>query len=693
MQGKTTSSLQLLKEDTSFSTMDNYFDSAAFSSSNPNLPPVSTLLEYTYPNFSIPYHESQDSFYYNDAQTNAVAPYGQEPIEDTAVAVMRSGIAMKKSDETPHLVNQASAVFSSDSTQNEAADVERSIAAMQWAISNNYDDRISNLTNQYSTNFNYYDRNKKSGYTEANAQYREQEVTSKAVPAIEPMTNEAPTILTNPDDFSGELNFQLFINRDECYKKSFVYSKQLHKVFISMNKVLPVQFAWQNSSFNLRVRACMIYQASHSRDKPVQRCRAHKAINLEENNHVESLPMKFLFSTYQRGSLYQEDTNNGFLSIVTPTGLLNPGRDYFQIDYVFYCNTSCVTGINRRATFLVFTLENENGFVYGRQSLLIQICCCPKRDAKNEENKTSSPPDKRKINRVKKVEKPDPYPVPRPHCISTLQQSSSKLPQTMKKVPQRTMNYPQPAFRLPQPTENFPQLVIRSSQPMANFPQNIPNLQQPSEGLPEPRSDAPYSTLTSSQSTTNFQHYMPSVHQPLMNLPQRIMNWSEPTVNLPQYTLNSQEPSTSFQQSMMYWPESTAKWPQSTISLPQLTNDVSNATTTMSNVEDDKEFDVNLQILGGEDSLQSTISLPQNDSSNLTSTQSNDKSVEQFNMNLLVYGGENSLAIMTFSYKMMLREAYESNDFAKYRVVLDDTKQRIEELQREILQRDAESSL
>ncbi|XP_031777941.1 cellular tumor antigen p53-like [Nasonia vitripennis] len=580
--------------------MDNYFDAAAFLSSNPNLPPVSTLLEYTYPNFSMPYHESQDSFYYNDAQTNAVAPD---------------------------------------------------------------------------------DRSKKSGYTEANAQYREQEVTSKAVPAIEPMTNEAPTISTNPDDFSGELNFQLFINRDECYKKSFVYSKQLRKVFLSMNKVLPVQFSWQNSSFNLRVRACMIFQASHSRDKPVQRCRAHKAIDLEENNHVESLPMKFTFRTYQRGSLYQEDTNNGFLSIVTPTGLLNPGRDYFQIDYVFYCNTSCVTGINRRATFLVFTLENENGFVYGRQSLLIQICCCPKRDAKKEENKTSSPRDKRKINRVKKVEKPDLYPVPRPHCISRSQQSSSKLPQTMKKLPQRTTNYPQPAFRLPQsiahlpqyisglqqsstslpqpsinlpqPTENFPQLVIRSSQPMANFPQYIPNLQQTSASLPEPRSDAPHSTLRSSQSTSNFPQYMPSVHQPSTNLPQRIMNWSEPTENSPQYTLNYQEPSTSFQQSMMNLPESTAKWPQPTISLPQLTNDVSNSTSTMSN----------------------------------------DKIVEQFNMNLLVYGGENSLAIMTFSYKMMLREAYESNDFARYREVLDNTKQRIEELQREILQRDADSSL
>lgn len=195
-----------------------------------------------------------------------------------------------------------------------------------------------------------------------------------------------------------------------------------------MKKPLPVQFSWQSYPSNLRVRAYMIFQDSHSRDKPVQRCFAHKASELPENGRIEQLQLKFTFRTNQRGSMYQEDHTNGFLSIVTPAGLPNPGRDYFQVDYVFFCMTSCVTGINRRATFLVFTLEDENGYVFGRRSLPIQICSCPKRDMEKEEKSIVNPMGKKKLNKNRKIEKVAPYPVSRTQPTINLPKPMSTLP-------------------------------------------------------------------------------------------------------------------------------------------------------------------------------------------------------------------------------------------------------------------------
>lgn len=174
--------------------------------------------------YRMPYYANQQPFNYNDTQPNAVIQYVEEPVTETAVAVVRAVIAMKKGDKMPHLVNQESAVFSNNSTQNEAAAVEESVAKLiQSAISINQDDTMSYFTNQCSTDFscNYQNNN---GYDNAIIQCNEKEIMSTALAAMQPIPTKNPTIPINPDDFPGELNFQFFINNDESYKKSFVVS-------------------------------------------------------------------------------------------------------------------------------------------------------------------------------------------------------------------------------------------------------------------------------------------------------------------------------------------------------------------------------------------------------------------------------------------------------------------------------------
>merc|ERR1719412_2971453 len=57
------------------------------------------------------------------------------------------------------------------------------------------------------------------------------------------------------------------------------------------------------------------------------------------------------------------------------------------LGYKFMDLGSCSGGINRRETALVFTLEDADGNVLGRQVLQLRICTAPKRDLEQDEKK------------------------------------------------------------------------------------------------------------------------------------------------------------------------------------------------------------------------------------------------------------------------------------------------------------------
>ncbi|XP_046429979.1 cellular tumor antigen p53 [Neodiprion fabricii] len=198
-------------------------------------------------------------------------------------------------------------------------------------------------------------------------------------------------------EFAGELNFELLPNQQDG-SKSWVYSAKLQKVFIEMEKTLPLWVKWSPPHGQLYVRAGMAFCEPTHRSDPVTRCHNHIALS------DQNIPyLRHVLSCKHNGARYCE-TNTGHYSVLVPLGTPEPGTDSVQMDFTFHCKNSCSTGINRKPTEVIFTLETDRAEVLGRRKLLVRICSCPKRDRGKEEKelRESSGGKKRKIMLGKK---------------------------------------------------------------------------------------------------------------------------------------------------------------------------------------------------------------------------------------------------------------------------------------------------
>ena len=86
-------------------------------------------------------------------------------------------------------------------------------------------------------------------------------------------------------------------------------------------------------------------------------------------------------------AMYCEDLESGRLSVVAPLGWTQGGASSISMLMKFMCLGSDVGGINRRPVRVIFTLEDENTNVIGRHVVDVRICCCPKRDKTNDEER------------------------------------------------------------------------------------------------------------------------------------------------------------------------------------------------------------------------------------------------------------------------------------------------------------------
>lgn len=202
------------------------------------------------------------------------------------------------------------------------------------------------------------------------------------VPAI-----PAPTSVPARDEFPGNYDFQLMLNH-QASSKNWIYSQSLAKVFIQMDEVLPLRFKWQPSIDGLYLRTRMSYVLEQHRSEPVFRCHNHKAMPSRANTGLDLAIINHVVRCVDRPSLYEE-LPGGHHSIRTPLGIPEIGAIYVPVHYKFQCKNSCTSGMNRRATELIFTLEDEQQNVLGRRRLLVRICSCPKRDKQKEEAEAS----------------------------------------------------------------------------------------------------------------------------------------------------------------------------------------------------------------------------------------------------------------------------------------------------------------
>lgn len=172
----------------------------------------------------------------------------------------------------------------------------------------------------------------------------------------------------------------------------------MDKVFIKMEKVLPMRFTWEPPMSGLYLRTTMVFMLEQYRSDPVRRCHNHMASTNPINLNMDPQRIKHVVHCVNHASsIYQE--RNEHLSILTPLCTPEAGSQYMPVSFKFLCKNSCPSGLNRRPTELVFTLEDHGGTVLGRRKLLVRVCSCPKRD-KAKEEELSSMSSKRKLGNV-----------------------------------------------------------------------------------------------------------------------------------------------------------------------------------------------------------------------------------------------------------------------------------------------------
>ena len=184
------------------------------------------------------------------------------------------------------------------------------------------------------------------------------------------------------EEFPGCYNFQFSLaNQDSS--KHWVYSPTLRKVFINMEETLPLRFKWEPPLDGLRLRTAMVFSLDQYASDPVRRCHNHMATNNTNNRDVDPRLIKHVVRCLDHSSMYEE--KNEHLSVLTPLRTPQAGSHYVLMNFKFLCKNSCPSGMNRRPTELIFTLEDARKQVLGRRRLPVRVCSCPKRDKKKEE--------------------------------------------------------------------------------------------------------------------------------------------------------------------------------------------------------------------------------------------------------------------------------------------------------------------
>lgn len=208
-----------------------------------------------------------------------------------------------------------------------------------------------------------------------------QDIQNAGCRAVPSATCALPSVAPLAGDY--DFGAQIHPDGPDC-----LYSNKLNKIFVNINKNVPVKFRLNPHVTDLYIRALPVYVSSNDQPLVVMRCITHMASDTQEGKDIE-LVNHVLRCTSTNAARYCEDGVSGRLSVTVPVEALQSGMDYFTVTYQFTCLNSCQNGIGRRPMGIIFTLENEIGAVLGRQFMNVRVCSCPKRDKDKEEGKTN----------------------------------------------------------------------------------------------------------------------------------------------------------------------------------------------------------------------------------------------------------------------------------------------------------------
>lgn len=220
--------------------------------------------------------------------------------------------------------------------------------------------------------------------------------TSQAINHIDPAHwNLLPML----EDFETPWDFGIDLNSENSGKTSWMFSTKLNKVFVKINSHFNIypKYEVQNRGEELFLRCMIVYTSPNEINEPVSKCPNHrdqaKRENIDKPEHILRCSTKdTAYVGKEDGKLFRDK-----LAIVIPMKNVAVNE---PIKLSFTCQNSCSSGMNRKATSLVFTLENVYGELFGRHVLHFKVCSCPKRDKDKDEKETKTVklmPKKRKL--------------------------------------------------------------------------------------------------------------------------------------------------------------------------------------------------------------------------------------------------------------------------------------------------------
>lgn len=191
------------------------------------------------------------------------------------------------------------------------------------------------------------------------------------------------------DDYPGQFNFDFFLDVTEMSKRHWMYSAALNKIYIDMNRILPIQFQWRFDDIgllgikNLQIRALPIFANSEFQQLSIKRCPIH----ILQDKLCDRKKIEHILWCEQSDAIYEQNSISQRHSVVAIVRNFVPCSDFktYNVLYKFMCKSSCSMSLNRRPVYVIFTLETLHGQVLGRKKIGVKVCSCPRRDMLKEE--------------------------------------------------------------------------------------------------------------------------------------------------------------------------------------------------------------------------------------------------------------------------------------------------------------------
>ncbi|XP_065074299.1 cellular tumor antigen p53-like isoform X2 [Ochlerotatus camptorhynchus] len=213
-------------------------------------------------------------------------------------------------------------------------------------------------------------------------------------PALLDHLNKTPTLDEHHDPV---FNFNVDLNGETSGKSSWMFSSRLNKVFVKMGQACTFNISYQALTYQeLYVRAMLVCSTPEDMHQPVFRCENHRcsdSSNMKLSDGVKTHVMRCFNPSARYVGTEQGVAFKDRLAVIIPLGTTIKEQAALNVSLEFVCQNSCRI-INRRATAIIFTLEDVQGQIYGKKSLHLKVCSCPKRDKQKEEE--SLGPAKRK---------------------------------------------------------------------------------------------------------------------------------------------------------------------------------------------------------------------------------------------------------------------------------------------------------